>query len=303
MQPNRGPSRRTAALTLAACVSLASAFGGSAAAEVVVRDDRGVQQRFAAPPQRIVSLLPSLTESVCALGGCARLVGTDRFSNAPAQVLALPKLGGLDDTQIERVVALKPDVVLLAPSARVIDRLESLGVKVLVLEARNHADVRRTLVTLAQLLGRPEAATRLWAEIDHEIVAAAQRLPARLRGRRVYYEVDATPYAAGAASFIGETLARLGMANAIPAALGPFPKLNPEFIVRADPQVIFVEQRDAAQLPQRPGWRAIRAVPERRISGYGPGQADVLARPGPRLAQAARLMAQCLQGRFPQAAG
>ena len=72
----------------------------------------------AAPPQRIVSLVPGLTESVCALGACARLVGTDRYSNWPASVAALPKLGGLDDAQVERIAALKPDLVLIAPSAR-----------------------------------------------------------------------------------------------------------------------------------------------------------------------------------------
>jgi len=82
------------------------------AAAIGVTDDRGRTVSLAAPPQRLISLLPSLTESVCALGGCARLVGTDRYSNAPAEVQALPKLGGIDDAQVERIVALKPDVVL-----------------------------------------------------------------------------------------------------------------------------------------------------------------------------------------------
>ena len=87
----------------------------------------------------------------------------------------------------------------------------------------------------------------------------------------------------------------------MPGALGPFPKLNPEFVVRADPEVIFVEQSEAAQLPRRPGWRAIRAVRDQRICAYAQAQADVLVRAGPRMAEAARLMVQCLQGRFPGA--
>jgi len=99
----------------------------AAHAQITLRDDRGAAVTLLAPPQRIVSLLPSLTESVCALGACAHLVGTDRFSNAPASVIALPKLGGIDDAQIERIVALKPDVVLVSSSARVTDRLEGLG--------------------------------------------------------------------------------------------------------------------------------------------------------------------------------
>ena len=80
----------------------------------------------AAPPQRIVSLLPSITESVCALGACARLIGVDRYSNWPDSVKALPQLGGLDDPAIERIVGLKPDLVLAAPSSRATDRRSTM---------------------------------------------------------------------------------------------------------------------------------------------------------------------------------
>lgn len=116
----------------------------SAPPAIVVQDDRGSVQSFAVAPQRVVSLLPSLTESVCALGACDRLVGTDRYSNSPSAVVALPKLGGIEDANLERIVALRPDVVLAAPSTRVVERLESLGLKVVLLESKTHADVRRT---------------------------------------------------------------------------------------------------------------------------------------------------------------
>jgi iron complex transport system substrate-binding protein len=265
-----------------------------AGAQISVRDDRGATVVLPAPPQRIVSLLPSLTESVCALGGCARLVGTDRFSNAPASVRALPKLGGLEDAQIERVAALRPDVVLAAPSARAIDRLEALGLKVLVLESRDHADVQRTLKTLAQLLGAPAEADKVWAAIERELVDAAARVPPRLRGQRVYFEVDATPYAAGAASFIGQTLARLGMANAIPPELGPFPKLNPEYVVRAQPDIVMAAQRNLDEMPRRPGWAALRALQRRQSCGFDSEHYEVLIRPGPRMGEAARTLADCL---------
>jgi iron complex transport system substrate-binding protein len=265
-----------------------------ASAQISVRDDRGAMVTWPASPQRIVSLLPSLTESVCALGACARLVGTDRFSNSPASVMALPKLGGLEDAQIERVAALKPDVVLAAPSARAIDRLEGLGLKVLVLESRDHADVQRTLKTLAQLLGVPAEADRVWIAIERDLVDAAARVPPHLRGQRVYFEVDATPYAAGAASFIGQTLARLGMANAIPPALGPFPKLNPEYVVRAQPDIVMAAQRNLDDMPRRPGWAALRALQGHRTCGFDGEHYELLIRPGPRMGEAARTLADCL---------
>ncbi len=267
------------------------------AAGVSVTDDRGVRVSLPAAPQRIVSLLPSLTETVCELGACAQLVGVDRYANHPASVKALPRMGGLDDVNVEAVVAQKPDVVLLAMSSRVIDRLESLGLKVVALEPRTHEDVRRVAGKVAQLLGRAEAGERLWQKLEAQVGAAAQSVPLHARGLSVYYEVDSAPYAAGEVSFIGHLLQRLGLVNIVPARLGPFPKLNPEYVVRADPQLIMVSGRNAASLPTRPGWAGIRAVKSQRVCAFTPEQTDVLSRPGPRLGEAAQILAACVRSK------
>lgn len=252
-------------------------------------------------PQRIVSLLPSLTEVVCALGQCQRLVGVDRFSNYPPEVRALPQVGGGIDPNIEAIVALKPDLVLLASSSRAIGRLQSLGIAVLAIEPKTHADVQRTLVRLGQLLGVPAeaGATRLWRDIDAAMRGAAQSLPAKVKTMRVYFEVNSAPYAASEASFIGETLARLGVKNITPAHLGVFPKLNPEFIVRANPDIIWVGEGDAFELRQRPGWAGLRAIREQRVCTFSAAQSDILVRPGPRMAEGAALMAGCLIDKSP----
>jgi iron complex transport system substrate-binding protein len=278
---------------LCALVALAT-LSRSALAEVKVRDDRGVTVTFASAPRRIVSLLPSLTESICDLSACERLVGTDRFSDWPASVAALPKLGGLEDAQIERIVALEPDVVLVSISARVINRLEGLGLKVIALESRSHADVKRTLTLLAQILGPPADATPVWAEVERETRTAAARVPAGLRGKRVYFEVDATPYAAGPTSFIGETLAELGLANALPTSLGPFPKLNPEYVVRLQPDIILADRQSLAGMPKRPGWPSLHALVDRQTCGFPAGAFELIGRPGPRMGEAAGALADCL---------
>ena len=265
-------------------------------AEIRLRDDRGATLVLASSPKRIVTLLPSLTESICALGACDRLVGTDRFSNAPQRVQALPKLGGLEDAQIERIVSLKPDVVLAAPSTRVIERLESLGLKVLVVDSKTHADVKRSLHLLGQLLEAPAAADALWAGIEAALADAAARTPPGLRGQRVYFEVDATPYAAGTTSFIGETLARLGLRNAIPAELGPFPRLNPEFVVKVQPDIIIAARRNLDDMPKRPGWGSLTALQRRQSCGFDLAPYELLIRPGPRMGEAAQLLATCLAG-------
>ena len=266
-----------------------------------VTDDRGVTVTFVQSPQRIISLLPSLTESVCAMDQCQRLVGVDRYSNYPASVRHLPVLGGGLDPNIEGIVALKPDVVLLATSSRVSQRLESLGIKVVALEPRNHTDVRRVLKKIGLLFEIPEAqgADRLWRIIDTSVSAAAQSLPAKVRGVRVYFEVNRGPYAAGESSFIGETLTRLGVKNIVPAALGPFPRLNPEFVVRANPDVIMVGSRSMQSMAAYPGWSSIKAVREQRICVFGIDESDVVVRPGPRMAEAARIMAKCLEDKAP----
>ena len=260
-------------------------------------DDRGVTVMFDQPPQRIVSLLPSLTESVCAMAQCQRLIGVDRYSNYPASVQALPQLGGGMDPNIEAIVALKPDVVLVSSSSRASTRLEALGLKVVALETKSHADVRRVLQKLGVLLAVPDAqgAERLWRIIDSSVSAASQSLSAQAKNTRVYFEVSRGPYAAGESSFIGETLQRLGVRNVVPAALGPFPKLNPEFVVRANPDLIMMGNRSMQTMTPYPGWSSIKAVRDKRICVFGVADSDVVVRPGPRMAEAARLMAGCLE--------
>jgi iron complex transport system substrate-binding protein len=258
-----------------------------------ITDDRGVQVTLAQAPQRIVSLLPSLTETVCELGQCQRLVGVDRYSNFPAQVRALPQVGGGIDPNIEAIVALKPDVVLLATSSRAAARLQSLGVTVVALEPKSHADMQRVLEQIGRVLGVPDA-QRVWRGIDAAVTAVAQSLPDKVKKARVYFEVNSGPYAASESSFIGETLTRLGVKNIVPGKLGPFPKLNPEFVVRANPDVIMVGDSNATEMARRPGWAAMPAVRAQRVCAFSPAQSDMLVRPGPRMADGARLMAQCL---------
>lgn len=281
-------------LLLALCATLLTA--ATLAQPVVVRDDRGSEHRFAAPPQRIVTMLPSLTEAAWVLGAGPRLVGVDRYSNWPAQIAALPRLGGLEDAHIEAIAALKPDAVLASTSSRAMERLEALGLRVVRFKSDSHADVQRTLERIALLLGSPEAGAREWARIERELDAAAARVPPERRGRRVYFEIGGGPYAAGTTSFIGETLTRLGMANIVPPALGPFPKLNPEFVVRARPDVLMGLQAEQAALLRRPGWSGLSAVREHQLCGFDAAQYDMLVRPGPRMGEGAALLVDCLAG-------
>jgi len=270
---------------------------------VGVRDDRQQVIDLPQAPQRVVSLLPSLTETVCALGACERLVGVDRYSNWPERVQSLPKLGGIDDTQLEALVKLKPDLVLLARSSRVTQRLESMGIQVVALEPQNQADMRRVIQLIAGALHLPQSQERaqaLWQNIQQKLDAAALRVPAKAKGMRIYFEAGSGYFAAGETSYIGETLRRLGLVNVVTPSMGAFPQVNPEFVVKANPQIIFMGERTATDLQSRPGWNRIDAIAQQRICSFTPAQSDIIVRSGPRIPDAAELMVACLRRIFPE---
>lgn len=266
-------------------------------------DDRGRVVVIDKAPQRVISLLPSLGEIVCELKACDLLVGVDRYSNWPERVRSLPKLGGLDDTQLEALVKLKPDLVLLARSSRVTQRLESLGIKVVALEPQSQEDMHRVIQHIAGALHLPNAkerADRLWQSIQQKLDAAAARVPKLAKGARIYFEAGSGYFAAGEASYIGETLKRLGLVNVVTPAMGSFPQVNPEFVVKANPQIIFMGERAATDLKTRPGWQRIEAIQQHKICSFSPDQSDIVVRSGPRMPEAADLMVACLKRLYPE---
>jgi len=299
----RANASRVAALRLATiCVVVWGSLAHATLAQAdVVRDDLGRELRFDHPPLRLISLLPSITETICALDACSRLLATDRYSNWPRQVQSLPKAGGLDDAEIELIVRLKPDLVLLSRSQRITDRLEDLGIKTFALESDRYSDIAHNIQVIGEILGLDARAQDLNATIAASVQVLATTARAAHHGAApsVYFEVDSAPYAAGPESFIGELLARLGARNIVSADLGAFPKLNPEYVVRHDPDVIFVSSDEAQQLAARPGWSGMRAVREGRFCSFPPDVVDTIVRPGPRVAEGMRALAACLERESP----
>ena len=131
--------------------------------------------------------------------------------------------------------------------------------------------------------------------MNNALSAAAQQLPTNAQQLRVYIEVNRAPFGAGPRSFIGETLSRLGAQNILQALPEAFPRLNPEFVIRAQPDLIMISERDIPAMLERPGWSTMTAVKNHRICTFAAVEQDILVRPGPRLSEAARLMADCLK--------
>lgn len=268
----------------------------SFAYEVV--DDHGILVQFKEPPKRIVSMLPSITETVCILGKCSQLIGVDRYSNWPKSILSLPKLGGGLDPNVEAIISLNPDLVLVGSSPRASERLKSLGVPVFSIDSKSYSDVKRTIEKLALILGVPKKeAQKIWDDIDFGLEKAAKLLPPDAVKAKVYFEVNSAPYAAGPTSFIGETLGRLGLSNVIPASLGPFPKISPEFVVSLNPDVIMVGDRNYIGMNDRPGWSQLDALKKGNTCIFKESDADVIIRPGPRMAEGAMVIVDCLSSK------
>jgi len=284
------------ALALTSALSLAAASPPSAAQGALqLVDARHKTITLARPAQRIVSLQPSFTEAICALGGCDALVAVDRHSLWPQQAAALPKVGSLRDPDIERIVALRPDMVLSRPGHKVGERLESLGIQVLTLNAQTYEDMAQEMETLATLIGRPGTGTRLWRQTREKLAALRQQVPPQWRGKKVYFELHSGMAAAGEASFIGQTLHGLGLVNIAGRDLPMYPRLNPEYVVRANPDLVITMTDMPVPPPERQGWNRIAAL---RGNGYcriPNAEFDLLVRPGPRIDEAARQIVQCLQ--------
>lgn len=246
-------------------------------------DDTGRKVTLKAEPMRIVSMLPSNTETICAIGSCNKLVGVDEYSDFPASVTKLPKVGNLYQPNIEAVVALKPDLVIVSKYGDLVAPLTNAGINVLAVNPETYEDVFTKTKLLGKIVNREAQATALVTQMRRDI--AKVEILARNAARKptAYYEIDPTPYTVGPNSFIGVLLTKAGAVNIIPANLGDFPKISPELVVKSAPQFIFGV--DLATAKARPGWNTIPAVKSGRVV-EDKALDHILSRPGPRLPQA-----------------
>jgi iron complex transport system substrate-binding protein len=263
-----------------------------AAFPTTVVDALGRSVTVSAAPKRIVSLLPSHTEVLFALGVGDRVVGVDEFSDYPPEAARLPKLGNLYESHLEALLAAKPDLVVTSDLAPAVPAMAGAGLVVWAQSPTTIASVCSVALTLGTLVGRTGVAHELCERITREVDAAAAAVHSVPR-RRVYYELDATPYAVGPRSFVGELLAKAGGDNVIPAGLGEFPKVSPELVTAADPEVILGATLE--DVTRRPGWERITAVRNKCVFTFTPEERAVIVRPGPRLAAGLTALASRLR--------
>ncbi|MFC4452391.1 ABC transporter substrate-binding protein [Deinococcus sonorensis] len=251
---------------------------------LTLTDDLGRKVTIQSEPKRLISVLPSNTETLCALGVCDRLVGVDDYSDFPAQVTKLPKVGGLYNPNIEAMVAQKPDLVVVSKYGKLAEPLTAAGITVVAVNPETFDDVFSKTQLLGRIVNRETQAKNLVIQMRRDIARTEVLTRAAVRKPTAYYEVDPTPYTVGPNSFIGVLLSKAGAVNIIPASLGDFPKISPELVVQKSPQLIL--GLDLATAKARPGWAGIAAVKSGRVLKLPAELETILGRPGPRLPQA-----------------
>ncbi len=265
---------------------------------LTVTDELGVEVTLSAKPMRVVSMLPSHTETLCAVGACDTLVGVDRYSDFPAQVQDLPTLGGsLEGANLEEIVALAPELVLVSEYGELAGTLRDLGLNVYAGSPQTVQDTFAFFEILGELLDREAQAQALVADTRLELQEVERRTQG-LDAPSVYYEIDATPYSAGPGSFIGTLIQTAGGDNIVSAEQGDFPQLEPEYIVAANPEIVILGNAPSGEsmetLAARPGFGSLSAVQSGRVVELSEEQVNIINRPGPRIAEAAKLLASIL---------
>jgi iron complex transport system substrate-binding protein len=249
------------------------------------------------PPARIVSLAPSVTETLFALGVGARVVAVSTYCDYPPEVERLPKVGSFLTPSVEAIVAQRPDVVIGAPSPgnhEAVAALRQLGIRVETPDPEHLADLGPVVRGIAAAAGVPEAGERLVVEIERGMDAVRERVAA-LPPRRVLMAIGQDPLiAVGETSFLGELIVAARGVNVAPPA-SSWPHVNVEYVIARDPEVIIDSSMGTEESSAGAGyWErlpSLTAVRERRVYAFRDYRA---LRPGPRLPAAFEKLARLI---------
>lgn len=277
----------------------ADARGGEDAGFASVLDDAGREVRVAAPPARIISLIPAVTEVVVALGEADRLVARTAYDTDPA-LAHLPSTEQALIPSVEWLVRHRPELVVAWASGQTrpaVARLGELGVPVYGAAIETLDDVDATIRRVARLLGVEARGDSLAARVRGELDEVRRAVGGRERPGVFYVVGRDPPMTAGPGTFVDELIAIAGGRNVFGDAPGGWPQVGLEEVVRRQPDVLIVPLGDwhgaeaLERLRAAPGWRELRAVRDGRVYAVA---AEAFNRPGPRVGEAARRLARLL---------
>lgn len=262
-----------------------------------VKDDAQRTVEIKKPVSRIVSLAPSNTEILFALGLGDLVVGVDQYSDYPVEAKAKERVGGYTNPDMERVVSLSPDL-LLATSVHaktVVPQLESRGFTVIVLQPKDVDAILDNIRLVAKITNRVSEAESLTSILKRRIDQIVAKGAKASKKPRVFFELSPQLSTAGPGSFIDDLIKRVGGENIAADAQVEWPKLSQEVLVAKDPEVILLGDHTAGETPDkvkaRPGWDKLSAVRNNRVHTIDP---NLTNRPGPRVVDGLEVIARAL---------
>lgn len=272
--------------TLQACGGGAERAASSASPPIAVVDDAGDTLRLSSPARRIVSLAPNATETLVAIGARPQLVGRSDYDTGLG-VDSVASVGGALDPSLERLVALRPDLVIGWHSAGanpVRDRLRELGIAFLAVRTTDTTDIFRTIGVLGRVTGRDASADSVAAAVRSQLAAVRASVAGRPPRTAFYVVGDEPLMTAGPGTFTVQLMEIAGGRTAFPDATGQPQYVSMEELVRRQPEVVLLPVGDGgdarvAELAGRPGWRelnafragTVRALPADEVNRMGPG--------------------------------
>jgi iron complex transport system substrate-binding protein len=252
---------------------------------------------YAAEQMRIVSLAPSVTEDLFALGAGAEVVGVSQYCDYPPQVRDLPRVGSFLTPNLEAIIALRPTLVVgleLSSDVRQIRALNSMGYPVLLVSDDSLDEIESSIETVGARIDRKPEARRIVAQIESQIAAVRQRL-ANVKPRRALMLVGHQPIVAVGAGTYLDQLMRIARADNIGAAAGEqWPHLSIEYIIAMRPEVVLDGSMGSDQSSSSEFWKRypqIPAVRDNRVLGYAE---DPMLHAGPRVGDSLEIIARMI---------
>jgi iron complex transport system substrate-binding protein len=250
------------------------------------------------PPQRIVSLIPSVTEMLFAIGAGPRVIGVSNFDQYPPEVQTRAKVGGLIDPDIERILSLKPDLIIVyGTQTELREQMRRAGVPIYLYEHAGLPDITSTMRALGRRVGSETAATALANRIDADIAEVHRRVAGKPRPRTLLVfgrdsETLRGIYASGGLGFLHDMLEAAGAVNVFADVKRQSVQATSELVLARAPEVI-LEIRERGR-PNLRAWEALGSIPAVRAHRIYLLTGDDMVNPGPRVAQAVRRLAEAL---------
>jgi iron complex transport system substrate-binding protein len=287
-------------IALVGCTGGKATEASESAKPISVVDDAGRTVEIAKTPQRIISLAPSNTEILFALGLGDKVVGVTDFCNYPEEAKSIEQIGTYFEPNIEKIFSLSPDLVLaITGLPEVIAKLEELGIPALILDPSDLEAVLANIQLVGKVTGAEKEAEALVSEMRGRIAVVTEKVTEVKERPAVFCEIDATdpskPWTTGPGSFMDAMILLSGGTNVAAGAESAWVQLSAEEIIAKDPDIIILADSKYGVTPEsvreRPGWEVITAVKEGAIFDLND---DLISRPGPRIVDGLEAVARII---------